>query len=56
MKEIGGLSYDEFVDVFEEWNNGEFDSYLIEIIKNILKVKDEEIGKFIVDVIFDKVG
>ncbi|MDN8660424.1 NADP-dependent phosphogluconate dehydrogenase, partial [Staphylococcus aureus] len=35
---------------------GELDSYLIEITKNILKVKDEETGKPIVDVILDKAG
>ncbi|MBC8931001.1 NADP-dependent phosphogluconate dehydrogenase, partial [Escherichia coli] len=56
LKEIGGLSHDELADVFEEWNNGELDSYLIEITKNILKVKDEETGKPIVDVILDKAG
>lgn len=33
LKEIGGLSHDELADVFEEWNNGELDSYLIEITK-----------------------
>ncbi|EUJ64353.1 NADP-dependent phosphogluconate dehydrogenase [Listeria fleischmannii] len=56
LKDIVGLSHDELADVFAEWNEGELDSYLIEITKNILKVRDEETGKPIVDVILDKAG
>lgn len=56
LKDVAGLSHEELADVFEEWNEGELDSYLIEITKNILKVKDPETGKPIVDVILDKAG
>ncbi|MBC2315833.1 NADP-dependent phosphogluconate dehydrogenase [Listeria booriae] len=56
LKQIGGLTNDELADVFTEWNDGELDSYLIEITKNIVKTKDPETGKPIVDVILDKAG
>lgn len=56
LKDVAGLSHEELADVFEEWNEGELDSYLIEITKNILKVKDPETGKPIVDIILDKAG
>ncbi|MBC1209377.1 NADP-dependent phosphogluconate dehydrogenase [Listeria booriae] len=56
LKQIGSLTNDELADVFTEWNDGELDSYLIEITKNIVKTKDPETGKPIVDVILDKAG
>ncbi|MBA3925340.1 NADP-dependent phosphogluconate dehydrogenase [Listeria rustica] len=56
LKQIGGLTNDELADVFTEWNDGELDSYLIQITKNIVKTKDPETGKPIVDVILDKAG
>ncbi|MBC1284824.1 NADP-dependent phosphogluconate dehydrogenase [Listeria booriae] len=56
LKQIGGLTNDQLADVFTEWNDGELDSYLIEITKNIVKTKDPETGKPIVDVILDKAG
>jgi 6-phosphogluconate dehydrogenase len=56
MKEALGLSNDELYDVFDEWNRGELDSYLIEITRDIFSVKDPETGKFLVDVVMDKAG
>lgn len=56
LKQVFGLFVEEFYEVFVEWNKGEFDSYLIEIMVDIFIKKDEEIGKLFVDVIFDKVG
>jgi 6-phosphogluconate dehydrogenase len=35
-----GLSY--VFQVFEDWNKGELDSFLIEISKDILKFKDSD--------------
>lgn len=32
----------EMADVFEEWNKGELDSFLIEISRDILKYKDTD--------------
>lgn len=42
-------------DVFRNWNNGELDSYLIDITSQILKYKDED-GKFLLDKIRDVAG
>jgi len=42
MKDLVGLSYDEMHEVFKEWNSGELNSYLIEITRDILAVKDED--------------
>lgn len=42
MKDLLGMSYEEMHDVFKEWNEGELDSYLIEITRDILAFKDED--------------
>jgi len=54
MKDLLGLSYDEMYDVFKEWNEGELDSYLIEITRDILNYKDN--GKPLVEYILDTAG
>jgi 6-phosphogluconate dehydrogenase len=51
-----GLSTDELADIFDEWNRGDLESYLIEITAKILRVKDEESGKPLVDLVLDKAG
>lgn len=51
-----GLTNDELYDVFAEWNNGELDSYLIEITRDIFSVKDPETGGYLVDSILDTAG
>jgi 6-phosphogluconate dehydrogenase len=51
-----GLSADEMAAVFEQWNEGELQSYLIEITGKILRQRDAETGRPIVDVILDKAG
>jgi 6-phosphogluconate dehydrogenase len=56
MKNVLGMSASEMQPVFEEWNKGELDSYLIEITKDILGKVDEETGKPMVDVILDTAG
>lgn len=57
LKNILGLSVDELAEVFDEWNQGELDSYLIDITADILTRKDDEgTGKAIVDVIKDAAG
>ncbi|MFL6264658.1 MAG: NADP-dependent phosphogluconate dehydrogenase, partial [Actinomycetes bacterium] len=53
MREALGLSNEEMHDVFDTWNRGELDSYLIEITRDIFTVKDKETGKYLVDVILD---
>ncbi len=56
MKEALGLTNDELYDVFDEWNRGELDSYLIEITRDIFSVKDAETSGFLLDFIMDKAG
>lgn len=46
----------EIADVFEEWNKGILNSFLIEITAKILTVVDPETKKALVDVILDKAG
>ncbi len=55
MRDLLGMSADEMHEVFKEWNQGELDSYLIEITRDILGVKDED-GKSLVDKILDTAG
>jgi len=55
MRSQLGMSADEMADVFENWNEGELDSYLISITRDILRFKDED-GKPIVDKILDAAG
>jgi len=50
-----GLSYEEMHDVFAEYNKGELDSYLIEITRDILGVKDTD-GSPLVEKILDAAG
>jgi 6-phosphogluconate dehydrogenase len=54
LKSVLGLSNAELGKVYTEWNEGELDSYLIEITSKIFGKKDEETGKDLVDVILDR--
>jgi 6-phosphogluconate dehydrogenase len=56
LREVLGLSTDELHEVFTEWNQGELDSYLIEITADIFSKRDPETGKPMVDVILDSAG
>jgi 6-phosphogluconate dehydrogenase len=51
-----GLSVDEIADIFDEWNQGELKSYLIEITAEILRKRDDITGLPLIDVILDKAG
>jgi 6-phosphogluconate dehydrogenase len=55
MKEGLGMSADEMHQVFAEWNQGELNSYLIEITRDILAYKDTD-GQPLVDKILDTAG
>ncbi|HEV7373124.1 MAG TPA: NADP-dependent phosphogluconate dehydrogenase [Pyrinomonadaceae bacterium] len=46
----------QLADTFAEWNKGVLDSYLIQITSEIFRVKDEETGKPLVDLVLDKAG
>ncbi len=51
-----GFTTDEMADIFDEWNEGDLQSYLIQITGKALRQKDPETGQPIVDVILDKAG
>ena len=50
------LSALEQAPIFEQWNRGLLDSFLIEITAQILAQTDEESGQAMVDVIMDRAG
>jgi 6-phosphogluconate dehydrogenase len=54
LKQVLGLSNEELREVYTEWNQGELDSYLIEITSKIFGKKDEETGNYLVDMILDR--
>jgi 6-phosphogluconate dehydrogenase len=56
LQELGGLSNPELYDVFDAWNRGELESYLIEITRDIFSVRDERSGGYLVDRILDAAG
>lgn len=56
MRKILKLSPVEISEVFEKWNEGELNSYLIEITGKILKYKEKGTERFMVDLILDKAG
>lgn len=55
MKELLGMSNHELHEVFREWNEGELNSYLIEITRDILIYKDDD-GEYVLDKILDSAG
>ncbi|RKP58188.1 NADP-dependent phosphogluconate dehydrogenase [Cohnella endophytica] len=56
LKDVLRLNTDDLHEIFTEWNNGELDSYLIEITADIFAKTDPETGKPMVDVILDSAG
>jgi 6-phosphogluconate dehydrogenase len=56
LKNALGLGNEEIADVFERWNVGDLDSYLIEITTEIFRKKDEQTGQHVVDIILDAAG
>ena len=56
MRNVLGLQASEMADIFDEWNRGDLESFLIEITAKILRVNDPDTGKPLVDVILDKAG
>lgn len=55
MKDTLGMTHDEMSETFKKWNEGELDSFLIEISANILKYRDES-GDILLEKIKDSAG
>jgi 6-phosphogluconate dehydrogenase len=56
LKSTLQLTNDELYDVFQQWYEGDLNSYLIEISRDIFSVKDKETGGYLVDLILDTAG
>jgi len=56
MRHALGLTAGELHQVFDEWDKGPLNSYLIEITRDIFARKDEETGQPLVEMILDKAG
>jgi len=57
LKTVGGLSNTELSGVFQDWNAGELDSFLIEITAKILGTRDDVAGSGeLIDQVMDKSG
>ena len=56
MKYALGMTEAEMHEVFTSWNEGDLDSYLIQITSEILAKVDEETGRPVVELILDRAG
>jgi len=56
LRDIVGLSIEETASVFNEWNKGELDSFLMEITADALTKVDPQTNKPLVEVILDSAG
>jgi 6-phosphogluconate dehydrogenase len=54
LRQVLGMTPAELAAVFREWNQGELQSYLIEITANVLDKRDDGTGSALVDVIEDE--
>jgi 6-phosphogluconate dehydrogenase len=55
MKHSLGMDNDALSGVFEEWNNGELNSFLIQITAEIFRHRDDD-GSYLIDHILDVAG
>ncbi len=53
MKRGLGFNDDQLGDVYGKWNNGELNSYLVEITSHIFGKRDKKTGKRLIDEILD---
>jgi len=56
MRNILGMSAPEIGKVFEEWNSGDLDSFLVEITADVLQQKDPVSDADFVDIVLDAAG
>lgn len=56
MRNVLGLTPPEMADIFERWNQGRLNSFLIEITADILKQTDPETQAPFVDIVLDTAG
>jgi 6-phosphogluconate dehydrogenase len=56
LTRVAGLDAPAIGKIFEEWNTGDLESFLIEITGKVLAKTDEKTGRPLVDVIVDQAG
>ena len=56
LRRVGGHEPVAIAEVFEAWNGGDLESYLIEITAEVLRQTDASTGQPLVDVILDQAG
>lgn len=56
LRKGANLNNDQLYEVFKKWNEGEMNSFLIEITRDIFKQKDDLTDGYLVDQILDKAG
>ena len=56
LRRVGGHDVDSLAEVFTEWNQGDLESYLIEITAEVLHQRDADTGTPLVDLIVDQAG
>src|SRR5207247_3509014 len=56
LKNVLEMDASQLAEIFAEWNEGELDSYLIDITSLIFRKIDPETGKPLIDMILDKAG
>jgi 6-phosphogluconate dehydrogenase len=56
LRRVSGLDPVAIADVFQAWNGGHLESYLIEITAEVLRQIDAKTGRPLVDVILDEAG
>ncbi|WCE04855.1 NADP-dependent phosphogluconate dehydrogenase [Pseudoxanthomonas sp. JBR18] len=54
LKQALGLSNAELADIYTQWNEGELDSYLIEITSRIFRKRDDRTDADLVDMVLDR--
>ena len=56
LRRVLGLSAPDTADVFERWNTGVLESFLVELTAKVCRVIDPETGAPLVDQVLDKAG
>ena len=51
-----GLQEQDIAEVFDQWNQGPMESFLVELSAQVMKVMDHETGKPLVSLVMDKAG
>jgi len=53
MKRVLGLTNDELADVYDRWNDGELQSFLIEITRDVFRREDDQTDNRLIDMVLD---